>query len=94
MDEAVGLIDKSAAEGFAHAQSVLGFCYGSGVGTKMNRAKAMVYHQFAANGGNAQSKLALAYNYFRQAVSSGSRISVFPFFHQLIGGLLTKQIFF
>lgn len=79
VDDALGLIDKSAVEGFAHAQSVLGFCYGSGVGMKMNRGKSMVYHQFAADGGNAQSKLALAYSYFRQTVSLGSRISDFSF---------------
>ncbi|XP_023519772.1 ERAD-associated E3 ubiquitin-protein ligase component HRD3A-like [Cucurbita pepo subsp. pepo] len=66
MEDAVGDIDQVAVEsGDPHAQSVLGLLYGTGIMKETNKAKAFMYHYFAAEG-NKQSKMALAYSYFRQ----------------------------
>ncbi|CAK9312112.1 unnamed protein product [Citrullus colocynthis] len=66
MEDAVADIDQAAAEnGDPHAQSVLGLLYGMGIMKETNKAKAFMYHHFAAEG-NKQSKMALAYIYFRQ----------------------------
>ena len=68
MEEAVSEIEASASRGVPHARSVLGFLIGTGQMRKQNKAKAFTYHYFAADGGNMQSKMALAYTYFRQDV--------------------------
>ncbi|XP_040996581.1 ERAD-associated E3 ubiquitin-protein ligase component HRD3A [Juglans microcarpa x Juglans regia] len=65
-EEAVGEIEATADEGNAHARSVLGFLYGLGMMREKNKAKAFMYHHFASEGGNMQSKMALAYTYLRQ----------------------------
>ncbi|ERM95837.1 ERAD-associated E3 ubiquitin-protein ligase component HRD3A [Amborella trichopoda] len=69
----VELVEEAAKEfvvasngGHAHAQSVLGFLYGLGIGVKRSDSKAFLYHSFASAGENMQSKMALAYTYFRQ----------------------------
>jgi SEL1 protein len=69
MEEAAAEIEAAGSEGHAHARSVLGFLYGMGMMRETNKAKAFLYHHFAAEGGNAQSKMALAYTYLRQDVS-------------------------
>ncbi|CAH2057256.1 unnamed protein product [Thlaspi arvense] len=66
MDDAASQIEAAAAAGYPHAQSALGFLYNLGITRERNRAKAFMYHCFAADGGNMQSKMALAYAYFRQ----------------------------
>ncbi|KAK9106039.1 hypothetical protein Scep_022883 [Stephania cephalantha] len=66
MEEAAGEIEEAAATGFPHAQSALGFLVGTGQLRDRSRAKALLYHNFAADGGNMQSKMAVAYTYFRQ----------------------------
>ncbi|XP_031498303.1 ERAD-associated E3 ubiquitin-protein ligase component HRD3A-like [Nymphaea colorata] len=66
MDEAVAAIDEIARRGHAHAQSVMGFLHGAGCRADRSASKAFTYHYFAAEGGNPQSKMALAYTYFRQ----------------------------
>ncbi|KAI4351037.1 hypothetical protein L6164_005426 [Bauhinia variegata] len=66
MEEATGEIETAAEPGYPAAQSVLGFLYGIGHVKEKNKAKAFLYHHFAAEGGNMQSKMALAYKYFRQ----------------------------
>ncbi|KAF5200972.1 Erad-associated e3 ubiquitin-protein ligase component hrd3a, partial [Thalictrum thalictroides] len=66
MNEAASEIEASAMEGYAHAQSALGFLYGSGQLKEKNVAKAFLYHHFASEGGNLQSKMVIAYTYFRQ----------------------------
>ncbi|CAL5442442.1 unnamed protein product [Camellia sinensis] len=66
MEEASAEIEAAAAGGYPHAQSALGFLYNMGVTRERNGAKAFMYHHFAANGGNMQSKMALAYTYSRQ----------------------------
>lgn len=69
MEDAVADIDQVAAEsGDPHAQSVLGLLYGMGIMKETNKAKAFLFHYFASEG-NKQSKMALAYIYFRQEVS-------------------------
>lgn len=55
--------------GNPHAQSVMAFLYGMGIMRDRNKAKAFLNHYFATEGGNMQSKMALAYIYFRQHVS-------------------------
>lgn len=70
MEEAVNDIEAGAAAGFPHAQSALGFFYGAGIMRPPSRTKAFLYHQFAAGGGNMQSKMVLAYTYLRQEVNA------------------------
>ncbi|CAI9786898.1 unnamed protein product [Fraxinus pennsylvanica] len=66
MEEAVSEIEAAAAAGHPHAQSVIGFWYNMGMTRELSQAKAFLYHSFAAEGGNLQSKMALAYTYYRQ----------------------------
>ncbi|KAF8398981.1 hypothetical protein HHK36_014846 [Tetracentron sinense] len=66
MEEAASEIEAAAIGGFPHAQSALGFLYGTGQLRERNKEKALLYHHLAAQGGNMQSKMALAYTYFRQ----------------------------
>jgi SEL1 protein len=70
VEEAVAEIEELATvKGNSHAQSVLGFLYGLGQIKERDKAKAFLYHHFAADGGSLQSKSALAYTYYRQQVS-------------------------
>lgn len=66
MREAAAEIETAAFEGDPHAQSALGFLYGSGQLKDKSGSKAFLHHHFAAEGGNMQSKMALAYTYYRQ----------------------------
>ncbi|GAB2219921.1 hypothetical protein Drorol1_Dr00007561 [Drosera rotundifolia] len=66
MEEGVEEIERAAREGDANAMSVLGFLYQIGMGKERSKAKAFLYHSFAAEGGNLQSKMALAHIYSRQ----------------------------
>ncbi|CAA7398196.1 unnamed protein product [Spirodela intermedia] len=66
MEEAVNDIGAAATSGCPHAQSTLGFFYGAGIMRPHSRPKAFLYHQFAADGGNMQSKMVLAHTYLRQ----------------------------
>lgn len=52
-----------------HAQSVLAFLYSTGTARPQSRSKAFLHHHFAADGGNMQSKMVLAYNYLRQEMT-------------------------
>ncbi|KAL2607406.1 hypothetical protein R1flu_025979 [Riccia fluitans] len=67
--EAISELRKAADGGHPHAQSTLGFLHGSGYGIEKSDAKAHLYHHFAAEGGNFQSKMALAYSYHRQQLN-------------------------
>lgn len=66
MEESTSAIETAAKAGDPHARSVLGFSYQMGMGRERNKAKAILYHAFAAEGGNLQSKMALAHIYARQ----------------------------
>ncbi|GMN51279.1 hypothetical protein TIFTF001_020428 [Ficus carica] len=66
MNEGASEIEAAAAPGHPHARSVLGFLRGTGQMREKNKAKAFMYHHFAAEGGNMQSKMSLAYTYFKQ----------------------------
>ncbi|KAF2298424.1 hypothetical protein GH714_023543 [Hevea brasiliensis] len=66
MQEAAVEIEAAAVTGNPHAQSGLGFLYGLGQMRERNEDKAVLYHYFAAEGGNLQSKMVLAYTYSRQ----------------------------
>lgn len=68
MEEAAAEIEAAASAGSPHAQSALGFLYGTGCTREQSASKAFLYHHFAAEGGNRQSKMALAYTYLRQEV--------------------------
>ena len=68
MGEAASEIEAAATAGNPHAQSALGFLYEMGMMRERKREKALMYHSFAADGGNTQSKMALAYIYSRQEV--------------------------
>ncbi|KAH7315088.1 hypothetical protein KP509_21G033500 [Ceratopteris richardii] len=67
--ESVSYLAKAASEGHAHAQSTLAFLYSNGIGVKYIDSMAFLYHSFASSSGNYQSKLALAYSYFRQQMN-------------------------
>lgn len=77
-------IEASASGGYPHAQSALGFLYGTGLVRPQSRSKSFLYHHFAAEGGNMQSKMVLAYNYLRQDVSPS-----LPFFFSFFFPSLT-----
>ncbi|KAK6921284.1 Sel1-like repeat [Dillenia turbinata] len=66
MEEAAAEIEAATGGGNAHAQSALGFLYHMGMARERSKGKGFLYHWFAADGGNAQSKMALAYTYLRQ----------------------------
>ncbi|XP_057952673.1 ERAD-associated E3 ubiquitin-protein ligase component HRD3A-like [Malania oleifera] len=66
MEEAASEIEAAAKRAYPPAQSVLGFLYQMGQMRERNGAKGFLYHYFAAEGGNMQSKMALAYTYSRQ----------------------------
>lgn len=70
LDEAIVSLKEEAKSGNVHALSTLAFLFGTGYGVQTNDAKAFLYHHFAANGGNLQSKMALAYSYSRQQVEA------------------------
>lgn len=69
LQDAIRVLQSAADNGHAHAQSTLAFLYGSGTGLQQSEPKSLLYHHFAAEGGNCQSKMALAYYYYRQQVS-------------------------
>lgn len=64
--EGAGEIEAAAESGHPAAQSVLGFLWGMGLLRERSKSKGFLYHHFAAEGGNMQSKMALAYTYTRQ----------------------------
>ncbi|KAK3008901.1 hypothetical protein RJ639_014934 [Escallonia herrerae] len=66
MERSVSEIEAAAGGGHPHAQSAMGFLYSMGMAREKNRAKGFLYHTFASDGGNLQSKMALAYTYSRQ----------------------------
>lgn len=66
LDEAIRGLKSEAESGNAHALSTLAFLSASGYGVQQSDAKSFLFHHFAANGGNLQSKMALAYSYSRQ----------------------------
>lgn len=68
MEEGVGEIEEAARGGHAHGQSMMGYLYNMGVLRERSKAKGFMYHYFAAEAGNMQSKMALAYTYTRQDV--------------------------
>ena len=79
-EEAAAEIETEAnTKGDPHARSVLGFLYGMGMMRERNKAKAFLNHYFAAEGGNAQSMMVLAYTYSRQDVSFFFRNLESPF---------------
>ncbi|GMH14097.1 hypothetical protein Nepgr_015938 [Nepenthes gracilis] len=65
-EEGESEIAAAANGGDPHARSMLGFLLRMGMGRERNQAKAFLYHNFAAQGGNLQSKMALAHTYARQ----------------------------
>lgn len=81
MDEASAAIESTAASGHPHYRSILGFLHAMGQRKERDMVKAFLYHYFAAEGGNTQSKMALAYTYFNQEVRTVySPHSLFFFF--------------
>ncbi|XP_037425517.1 ERAD-associated E3 ubiquitin-protein ligase component HRD3-like isoform X2 [Triticum dicoccoides] len=59
-------IDAAATGGHPGAQSALAFLSGAGMARPVSRSRAFLLHKFAADAGDLQSKMALAYAYFRQ----------------------------
>ncbi|KAJ5359371.1 uncharacterized protein N7496_011784 [Penicillium cataractarum] len=57
--------DLAWLTGNSTAQSMVGFMYATGIGDAVERdqAKALMYHEFAAEGGNTRSEMTLAYRY-------------------------------
>ncbi|KAL6645812.1 hypothetical protein ACP70R_017420 [Stipagrostis hirtigluma subsp. patula] len=63
---AAAQIEAAAAGGHPGAQSALAFLSGAGMTRPASRSRAFLLHKFAADAGDLQSKMALAYSYFRQ----------------------------
>ena len=74
MEEAVVEIKVASNERHVHARSVLGFLFRMGMMRERNKAKAFLFHHFAAASSNMQSKMALAYTYSCQDVSNNHLI--------------------
>ncbi|XP_028756608.1 ERAD-associated E3 ubiquitin-protein ligase component HRD3A [Neltuma alba] len=72
MEDATGEIEAACESGYPAAQSVLGFLHGMGIMKERSKAKAFLHHHFAAEGGNMQSKMALAFAYTRQDMSENA----------------------
>lgn len=70
MEEAVNEVNASASAGDPPARSVMGFVYGMGMTREANGTKSFQQHQLAAEGGNMQSKMALAFRYVQLDVSN------------------------
>lgn len=75
LNEAIQVLRDEADDGNAHAQSTLGSLHWMACGVPYSDPKAYLYHEFAKEGGNAQSKMALAYRYYRNQV-----LGLFVFF--------------
>lgn len=67
---AAAQIEAAATSGHPGAQSALAFLSGAGMTRPASRSRAFLLHKFAADAGDLQSKMAIAYSYFRQEVSS------------------------
>uniref|UniRef100_A0A7I4C8R2 ERAD-associated E3 ubiquitin-protein ligase component HRD3A n=2 Tax=Physcomitrium patens TaxID=3218 RepID=A0A7I4C8R2_PHYPA len=65
LNNAIEILRSEAVDGNAHAQSTLGFLHWMAIGVPYSDAKAYLYHEFAKEGGNPQSKMALAYRHYR-----------------------------
>eukprot|EP00850_Spirogloea_muscicola_P019081 SM000183S03975 [mRNA] locus=s183:167223:170598:+ [translate_table: standard] len=63
---ALELLGRAAELGDPDAQSALGFLHGGGYGVPQSRRRALLYHHFAAAGGNWQSKMAMGFAHLRQ----------------------------
>lgn len=68
LNNAIEILRSEAVDGNAHAQSTLGFLHWMAIGVPYSDAKAYLYHEFAKEGGNPQSKMALAYRHYRNQV--------------------------
>ncbi|KAK1325266.1 hypothetical protein QJS10_CPA01g00393 [Acorus calamus] len=66
MTAAAAEIDAAASRGHPHAQSALAFLHSSGCARPRNQPMAFLLHRFASDGGDMQSRMAVAYTYFRQ----------------------------
>ncbi|XP_072990789.1 ERAD-associated E3 ubiquitin-protein ligase component HRD3-like isoform X1 [Typha latifolia] len=66
MAAAASQIEIAASAGHPHAQSTLAFLHSHGILRPQNRHRSFLFHQFAAEGGNLQSKMTLGYTFFRQ----------------------------
>ncbi|KAF8090447.1 hypothetical protein N665_0476s0026 [Sinapis alba] len=70
MEEAVIEVNTSASAGnFPPAHSVMGFVFGMGMTREANGTKSFQQHQLAAEGGNMQSKMVIAYKYIQLDVN-------------------------
>ncbi|CAH8334543.1 unnamed protein product [Eruca vesicaria subsp. sativa] len=65
MEEAVMELNTSASFGDPHAQSVMGLVYEMGITREVNGDMSFLQHQLASEGGNIQSKMALAFRYIQ-----------------------------
>lgn len=83
LEDVVLEIESVADTGNCYAQSLLGFVYGVGMGRARSEAKAVLYHYFAAEGGDLQSKLARAYMYARQEVATVKTVKLVTMSHSL-----------
>lgn len=68
MEEAAAEIEAASTDGHSHSRSLLGFLHDMGFVRERSKAKAFLYHYFAAQSGSMQSKMALAYTYSKQDV--------------------------
>jgi len=62
--KAVELFQKSADEGDARAQFILGTMYNEGKGVKQEYKKAVEFYQKSANQGHAEAQLNLGFMYY------------------------------
>ena len=63
-------IEAASSSGDPHSQSLMGFVYGTGMMREKSKSKFFLHHNFAAEGGNMQSKMTLAFTYHVMQVVS------------------------
>jgi SEL1 protein len=63
--EAFRRYSELATQGNSSAQHMVGFMYGTGIGGAVERdpAKSLLYHTFAADGGNTRSEMTIAFRH-------------------------------
>ena len=63
MEEALEEIEAAYSAGDPHSQSLMGFVYGTVMIREKSKSKSFFRHNFAAEGGNMQSRMTLAFMY-------------------------------
>jgi TPR repeat protein len=79
-----------AEDGLPLGQMGLGFMYATGVGVNSSQAKALVYYQFAALGGDAYAQMIMGYRYWAGVTLLQSCESGLTYYRKVAGTVAEK----